>query len=193
MHLEGDYKNMSKRQMKYLLAALLLLIISPTVYVTVLNAVLPHPGLNLSTKWSNETFEDWNTDMTYLAAGNVTTNNDVLSITIAGKSPNGAIVAAQRKHDLPSDLSQRSFLKVTVKTSSIDVAARVVIWANASYSQDVLIKTYSDREWHTEIVDLTFFDIPESIYMVELSAMKIYASTDNYVSYTQLTFEEMEV
>jgi len=187
-------KDMNKGLMKYVLAGILLLIVFPTVYVVLLNEVVPHPGLNLTSQWSDYTFKDWSTDMNAIAEGNVESENGVLSVNIESNCAAGAIVAAQRKRDLPNGLSPQSFLKVLVKTSSINVAARVVIWTNATYSKEVLVKTYNDVEWHTEIVDLSFFDVPADIYMIELSAMQVYVSdSSDWVSYSQLSFEEMEI
>jgi hypothetical protein len=156
--------------------------------------MVPHPGLSLSPQWGDPTFENWNTAMNAQIEGAISSENGVLTVTMDGPRQTGDIVAAQKTNDLPNDLDSQSYLKVAIMTSSIDVAARIVIWTTPSHFRDILVKTYNDRELHTEIVDLSFFDISGEIYMIELSMMQIYSSNhSDWVSYSQLTFERMEL
>lgn len=181
----------------YVLSAILLVIVFPTVYVAILNEVVPHPGLSLSTQWIDCDFtENWRITMSAEIEGDISSENGVLNITINGARQEGAIVAAQRDNGLPDNITSKSFLKVSIKTSSIDVAARVLVWSNESFSSDylVLLKTYDDQEWHTEIIDLSLFDFSGQLFRIELSMMQVCPSNSSeWVSYSQLSFEEMEV
>ena len=79
-------------------------------------------------------------------------------------------------------------------TSGIDVAARIVVWTDPNHSYMVLLKTYNDGNWHTEIIDLLYFGIPGGSYlsMIELGFTQISDGSGSIVCYSQLSFNSLE-
>ena len=85
---------------------------------------------------------------------------------------------------------------VSIRTSSINIAARIVIWPdqNVHNSREVLLKTYNDNDWHTEIIDLSYFILPTDVFMIELGFAQIYPSnTNEWITYKTLSFNSLEV
>lgn len=86
-------------------------------------------------------------------------------------------------------------------TSGLDVAARIVIWTqpNLDHSYAILLKTYNDKDWHTEIIDISYYlrahsDVSTSgLSMIELGWMQVEESNSSTVFYRQLSFNNLEV
>ena len=81
-------------------------------------------------------------------------------------------------------------------TSSLNIAARIVIWPTPSAidSREVLLKTYNDNQWHTEIIDLSFFGISGNIHRVELGFITLVTSNSNEsVCYADFSFNRWQV
>lgn len=137
---------------------------------------------------------DWRLAYNKPVNASISNEDGVLRVSATGNLSAGTIVAAQRLKNLAINLSVHNYLNISIMTSSINVAARIVIWTNMSYSHDVLVKTYNDNEWHSEIVDLAFFGLSGDVYMIELSLMQLYPSdSSEWVSYKQLSFNRLEV
>lgn len=120
----------------------------------------------------------------------------ILKVSGKGNLSANTVVTAQRLSGLSFDLSKYKYLKVSIRTSSIDVAARIVIWTDSTQPYTVALKTYNDREWHTEIVDLSYFGISgNELYMIELGWIQVYDSKDSNstIYYKELSFNEIEV
>jgi hypothetical protein len=124
-------------------------------------------------------------------------NNGLLEVFGNGHIKGGYIVSAQRTSDLEFDLNKYRYLNVSVMTSGLDVAARVVIWtqSNLDHAYAVLLKTYNDKDWHTEIIDLSYyFDVSASrLFMIELGWIQVQEGHSSTVSYRQLSFNSVEV
>jgi len=122
----------------------------------------------------------------------ISSENGTLEIHGSGGLSSGTIVSAQRPKGLLFNSSEYSYLKVSIKTSSINVAARVVVWVDQSHAYAVLLKTYDDNAWHTEIVDISLFGATSSsLYMVELGWMQIDEGYESTVYYRQLSFDSL--
>jgi hypothetical protein len=122
----------------------------------------------------------------------ISTTDDILRIEALENILPDTIVSAQRIGYFSLNPAKHSFLKVDIMTSSINTAARIVIWSNPDLYKDVLVKTYNDKQWHTEIIDLNFFGFTD-IYMIELSFIQVYSSNDNWVQYKQLSISNLGV
>jgi hypothetical protein len=174
---------------------LTLVIIYPLIVYSIAPIVLfPPSTIELQAGWKDDQFKTWHDwDLAYLGVSNanISSENGVLTISVNGKVPKGAIVAAQRKIGLDFDPSLYPYLKVYIRTSSIDVAARIVLWTDPKHAYTVLLKTYNDREWHTEIIDLRYFGITSKLYMVELSFFQLSDGVNSSVSYRELSFNRM--
>jgi len=125
---------------------------------------------------------------------NISTEGDTLRIFGNENLTAGTIVSAQRFSNLTFNAIVARYVNVSVKTSSINVAARIAIWTSPSQSVVVLLKTYNDFSWHIEIIDLLSFGINVSrLYMIELGWQQVYDSTDqSIVWYRQLSFNQLE-
>lgn len=185
---------LNRRLIKKVMFWVLLLIVVPVVYVNLLDAFVSHPGLNLISQWSDNSFQDWSMLTNAPINGTISNEGGPLRITMEGPCSSGNMVAAQKTRNLPAELAPDEYLKVSIKASSINVAARIVIWTDFDHPQDVLVKTYNDNEWHTEIVSLAFFQISGKISMVELSIMRLNASdATEWVSYKEFSFGTLEL
>lgn len=128
-------------------------------------------------------------------------NNGLLEVFGNGDIERGNIVSAQRTTDLEFDLNEYRYLNVSVMTSGLDVAARIVIWTqpNLDHSYAILLKTYNDKDWHTEIIDISYYlrahsDVSTSgLSMIELGWMQVEESNSSTVFYRQLSFNNLEV
>jgi hypothetical protein len=133
----------------------------------------------------------WKLSYNAPAEGGISSKNNVLEVFAKGNISSGTIVTAQRSSNFSFSLKTYRYLKVSIKTSSIDVSARITIWTEPSKIYVVLLKTYNDKEWHTEIVDLSFCGVAEDkLFMLELGLMQVYDATDSEsaVYYKELSF-----
>lgn len=125
---------------------------------------------------------------------NISTEGNILKIFGSGNLSAGTIMSAQRTSNLTFDATVARYLNVSIKTSGIEVAARIVIWTSPSQWIVILLKTYNDFSWHIEIIDLFSFGINASnLYMIELGWQQVYDSTNqSIVWYRQLSFNLWE-
>lgn len=125
---------------------------------------------------------------------NISTEQGILKILGNGPVIAGTIASAQRTSNLTFNTLDAPYLNVSIRTSSIDAAARIVIWTSPSQWVVVLLKTYNDFSWHVEIIDLLSFGINVSgLYMIELGWQQVYDSTNQSVAwYRQLSFNRLE-
>jgi hypothetical protein len=135
---------------------------------------------------------DWTIAYIGTTNASISSENGTLEIHGSGGLSTGTIVSAQRLNSLLFNPSEYNYLKVSIKTSSINVSARIVIWTDQSHAYTVLLKTYDDNAWHTEIIDLSFFGATNSsLYMIELSWMQIDKGYESTVYYRQLSFDSL--
>jgi hypothetical protein len=100
----------------------------------------------------------------------------------------GTIVSAQRDSSLPISLLAGSYLTVSIKTSSVGVSARVVIWTNSETPNVVLLQTYNDTLWHNVVVPLEDLGLnSQNIYMIELGMVILYNTNNPSISFANLT------
>ena len=117
-----------------------------------------------------------------------------LKITMEGTRNGGEIVAAQKTQNIPADLASNDYIKVSIMTSSIDVAARIVIWTDFEHPREVLVKTYNDSVWHQEIVSLSFFELSGNISMIELSMKQLASSNvSDWILYKEISFGNLDL
>lgn len=186
--------NLKKNLANAILFSILLLIIFPTLYVASLESTVSHPGLNFSITWSDNSFQNWGYKSNSPVNGGISNENGPLRVFMNGSASVDDIVAAQRTQDLPSELGSQEYLMVSIMASSINVAARIVVWTSPQQPHVILLKTYNDSDWHIEIVSLRFFDISGSIFMIELSMQRLQTSSSNeWVLYKQLSMADLEL
>jgi hypothetical protein len=124
----------------------------------------------------------------------VSTLSNEIIVSDEGNLSNGIIVTARRSYDLNFNESVGNFLNVTVKTSSVYVAARVTIWTSNTSAYTVLLKTYNDFNWHTEIISLSAFKIiGPNITLVELGLLELNNQPSAMVWYANMSFNSLQV
>jgi hypothetical protein len=119
------------------------------------------------------------------------TNDHILTISAPSSIPEYATVAAQRVGGFYVNLSEFGFLKISIKTSSLHVAAKVAVWDEIGEEHVVLLKTYNDELWHDEIVDLKAFNVnvAAKIVMIQLALLNVeHVNSSVAVSYKDLAF-----
>lgn len=186
-------KALNRSLTRNILFCILLLVILPISYVTLLNNLVYHPGLRLSAEWEDNAFLDWKTNKNAPIIGGISNEGGPLKINMEGARNGGEIVAAQKTQNIPADLASNDYIKVSIMASSIAVASRVVIWTDFEHPHEVLVKTYNDSAWHQEIVLLSFFELSGNISMIELSMKQLEASDVNeWVLYKELSFGNLD-
>jgi hypothetical protein len=171
----------------------------PVAYLAVLNQIIPHPGLKFYAGWTNNSFQtsEWKLAYNRPIDANMSSEDGILKICASGKLSEYTIVAAQRWSGLDFNLTKYRYLKVSVMTSGLAVAARIVIWTDPDHGYVVLLKTYNDNEWHTEIFDVVFF-LDNSgasslqLVMIELSWQQVNEGSSSAACYSQLSFNSLE-
>jgi hypothetical protein len=177
-----------------LLFCILFLITFPIFYVVILNTFVSHPGLRLSAKWSDNTFSDWETRTNAPILGGISNEGGSLKINMEGTRHEGEIVAAQKTQNLSANLASNDYIKVSIMASSINVAARIVIWTDFEHPYEILLKTYNDRAWHHEIISLPFFGLSGNISMIELSMKQLKTSNvTEWILYEDLSFGNFDI
>lgn len=138
----------------------------------------------------------WKIAYTNPVNASIFTVNEVLGIFRNGNLSAGNIVSAQRTSDLDFDLNKYRYLNVSIITSALDVVARIVIWTQPSldHAYMLLLKTYNDKDWHMEIIDLSQFGIGGAgLFMIELGWIQVQDGYSSMVFYRQLSFGSLEV
>lgn len=183
------------------LAALcLLLILVPTAYLNALNRLFPHSDLKFYPGWLDSSFQAdvWNLGYDRPVDANMSSENGVLKISAVGNISSGTLVAAQRWIGLDFNMSEFRYLKVSIMTSGITVAARIVIWTDGGKQINVvLLKTYNDKDWHIEILDVIYTlnvlgASTSQLSMIELSWQQVADGSNTTVYYSQLSFNSLE-
>jgi hypothetical protein len=115
--------------------------------------------------------------------------NHVLSIRLSNIAPNGSLIAAQRVGGFAFDLRNAGYLQVSIKTSSLSVIARIVVWTEDGKDHLILLKTYNDNQWHTEVVQLSAFGVSGTkLLAVQLGMIAVNSEAPLIVSYKDLSF-----
>ena len=123
---------------------------------------------------------------------NILSVENTLVVTANGVVPKDAMVTAQRQVDLDFDLQKYNYLNVSILTSSLNVATRIVIWTSPSDDRTVLLKTYNDRDWHIEIINLNYFGInTNKLFMIELSWLQLSEESNSSVLYRNLSLNRL--
>jgi hypothetical protein len=132
---------------------------------------------------------DWVKSQNEPVNSSILDTKDGLNITVSGDVTAGTIVSAQRS-ELAVNITEDNYLSVSIKTSSVNVAARIIIWQNNS-SYPVLIKTYDDSAWHNEVIDLSSFNLAGNVSLIELSLQQLTDGNYSSVCYRQLAFNTL--
>lgn len=118
----------------------------------------------------------------------------ILTVSGKGNLTKDTIITAERFDSLTFNPQEYRYMKVSIKTSSVTVAARVLLWENRSSASVLLLKTYNDTDWHKEIVDIpTFgFDSNSPPFLIELGIVLLDGHEQNYASasYKELSFNK---
>jgi hypothetical protein len=136
----------------------------------------------------------WEVAYNYPVNASISNENGILRVFGNGDLKAGTLVSAQRTSNLGFDFDKYRYLNVSIMTSGLDVAARIVIWTKPDPEKvyTVLLKTYNDKNWHTEIIDLTYW-VGSGLFMIELGWSQVYEGSSNTVCYSQLSFNSLEV
>jgi hypothetical protein len=140
---------------------------------------------------------DWWLATTPLTPATISNQQGILKLSGNGNLSEGTIISAQRSKNLTFNLVPFNYINVSIMTSSLDIAARIVIWptnSSGSISREVLLKTYNDNQWHTEIVELSLFGLTKNIYRIELGLITLDSSTtEEWICYKDLSFNMWQV
>lgn len=150
-------------------AIILLLTVVPVAYLYTLNAFRPPHSSVFVEGWRDNTFDTSNGTWIAYASLNSSNLNESVILTsqagVLGIHKNGTlpimeIATARRTQGLSTlNLSLYPYMSITVMAQSIKIAARVTIWTCTFHIIPVLLTTYKDALWHTEIIDLRAFGI----------------------------------
>ncbi|MCP8309251.1 MAG: hypothetical protein H3Z54_11270 [archaeon] len=184
-----------KKVLNVILISLILL--SPIVYLAILNLAIPQSSIKFHAGWEDNSFQNgWRLASNKPVNASILSENGILKVYANGNLSAGTIVTAQRIDGLEFNLDTYRYLKVSIMTSGPDVAAIIEIWTgpDLDYLHTVLLKTYNDGNWHTEIIDLLYFGIYGSgLFMIELGWMQVYEGSSSMACYSQLSFNSLEV
>lgn len=139
---------------------------------------------------------EWWLASSSLTPAGISNQQGILTLSGIGHLSKGTIISAQRSKDLNFNLIPYNYLNISIMTSSLNVAARIVIWPDsvAGNSREVLIKTYNDNNWHTEIIELSIFGLTQNVQRIELGFVCIDTSTtEEWVHYKELSFNYWQV
>jgi hypothetical protein len=177
----------------------MLIILMPVAYLTILNQIIPHPGLKFHAGWTDNSFQTdvWKLSYNRPVDVNMSSEDGVLKICASGELSIDTIVAAQRWSGLDFNLTEYRYLKVSIMTSGLAVAARIMIWTDPDHGHAVLLKTYNDNKWHPEIIDVIFFlnvlgASSSQLSMIELSWQQVNEGSSSTACYSQLSFNSLE-
>jgi hypothetical protein len=138
---------------------------------------------------------EWWVVSSSLAPASISNQQGILRLSGIGQSK-GTILSAQRSKNLTFNLIPFNYLNVSIMTSSLNIAARIVIWPDSSLSnsREVLLKTYNDNQWHTEIIELSLFGLTENVYRIELGFVSLFPSTtEECACFKEISFNMWQV
>jgi hypothetical protein len=151
-------------------ALILTLIVLPVAYIAAINATIPHDRLAFTAGWTDPMFLGWKANSTAGTSAFIAVSNGVLSVVSTTSVTPQQFVAADSPNLSRVDRSQYPFLLVTIRAPAYFVAARIGIATEQRGLVLVLVKTYPDSDWHTEVIDLRFFGVAngKGFFMIEL-------------------------
>ena len=139
---------------------------------------------------------EWWLASSSLTPAGISNQQGILTLSGIGHLSKGTIISAQRSKNLTFNFIPYNYLNISIMISSLNVAARIVIWpdSSASNSREVLVKTYNDNNWHTEIVELSIFGLTQNVQRIELGFVSLDTSTvEEWVNYKELSFNYWQV
>jgi len=137
----------------------LILTILPVAYIAATNALLPHESLAFAAGWTESSFSGWTVNVSQGTSAFLAVSNGTLSVISAGTVTTEQFAAADSPNLSAANITKYPFLIVSVKAPAYYVAARIGIWTGKGPLLLVLVKTYPDTAWHTEVVDLRSFGV----------------------------------
>ena len=191
---------MTARRRQYAIFAvcfLFLIVIFPLVYLESLSAAIKHPGFVFSANWTDNfnssEINEWRLDNTSQTVSSLSLSNSMLDLSINNPIGNGTQISAYRS-DLPNTLNGQNYLQVSIRTSSINVAAEISVFESSSDIHVILLKTYNDAQWHTELVFLPYFGVTEPISKIELGMVQLGAfRTGESISFENLSIGNLDL
>jgi hypothetical protein len=146
-------------------------------------AVVQSIAIYQKTEWKLATNVPVNAD--------ISSQNGTLVLSASGNLIDGTIVAAERLLDYSVNVNTYNYLNISIRTSSINIAARLVVWPDPdpNDARVVLLKTYNDTNWHTEIVDLSYLGVQGPVFIADIGFQQVYSSNENEsIMYRDLSF-----
>ena len=171
---------------------ILVLLILPVAYVAAINAVVPHASLAFEAGWTDLTFSGWTVNASAGTSALLSVSNGSLSIISGGTVTPQQFVAADSPNLSAANVTKYPFLIVSVKAPAYYVAARIGIWTGKGPLILILLKTYADTAWHTEVIDLRFFGLSSEtpIRTLELGWTGVERSA---LGWTEVQFQGLEL
>ncbi len=153
-----------------IVALVFALVVLPVAYIAAINVAIPHDQLTFTAGWTDPSFAGWTITASAGASAFFTVSNGVLSLVSTTSITPQQFVAADSPNLSQVDLPKYPFLIVSIKAPAYFVAARIGIVTEERGLALVLVKTYPDTDWHTEVIDLRFFGLSDGarIQMIEL-------------------------
>lgn len=126
-------------------------------YVAAVSAIIPHSGLQVGVGWSEPEFNStWAVASSPGVSGYLIRSNGSMTVGASGSIQPGGIVSAQNM-ELPAlDVKDYPFLTVTVRSDSVYLAVRVMVWPTSTSPHPVIVSTFNDQSWHTLYVNLSW-------------------------------------
>lgn len=151
------------------------LITIPVGYGLIISSMQSHETLRFDPVWKADLSGPWVITTLPPVEARLEEDKGVISIISDDALADGAIVSARGRQIPMVDFAEYRFLIVSVKTSSLVLAARIVLWPEGSEPITVLLKTYADTKWHTEAVDLHYFGLSSvtKLAMIDLGSITI--------------------
>ncbi len=175
-----------------LAAMIVVLIVLPVAYVAAINAVLPHESLAFEAGWTDSSFSGWTVNVSGGASAFLAVSNGIVSVISGGTVTPDQFVAADSPNLSAANITKDPFLIVSIKAPAYYVAARIGIWTGRAPFLLVLVKTYADTAWHTEVIDLRLFGLSweTSIRTLQLGWTTVERSVPGG---TQVQFQGLEL
>jgi hypothetical protein len=153
-----------------LLTLILTLIVLPVAYIAAINASVPHDHLAFSAGWTDPMFAGWTVNSSAGASAFISVSNGVLSVVSTTSVTPQQFVAADSPNLSQVDRARYPFLLIAIRAPAYFVAARIGIATEQRGLVLVLVKTFPDSGWHTEVIDLRFFGLADGkgLLVIEL-------------------------
>ncbi len=153
-----------------IVALVVALVVLPVAYIAAINTAIRHDQLTFTAGWTDPGFAGWTVKASAGANAFFTVSNGVLSLVSTTSVTPQQFVAADSPNLSQVDLPKYPYLIVSVKAPAYFVAARIGFVTEQRGLALVLVKTYPDTNWHTEVIDLRFFGLADGgpVQMIEL-------------------------